>query len=380
MKKTWSHEDESYLEEKWGTISVKGIAKNLNRSETAVILKSQRLGLGAFLESGDYITWNQLQIALGMGTSGSGYKMISWVKNRGFPLHIKRVKNNSFKVVYLEEFWEWAEKNQTFLDFSNFELLTLGEEPEWVSEKRRLDCSNRRQIKNTPWTASEDSRLIMLVKKQKYGYRELSKLIRRTEGAIQRRLTDLQVLDRPVKVDNHVNWTDKEFELLGHLIVSGKKYEQMSEVLSKSVKAIRGRVYQMYLTENLDKVRAMIGSGAWGAGRPERKVKHYLLMSQEERNQTKELVSRLAAIIRNKYKQCFDESDYWQRDICQSWEGYCTVGETDCDSCLSFQRIKPQYCKRCGKEFLERKQNLYCQSCREARKKQYLRKMAILDN
>ena len=377
--RSWTPEEESYLEDKWGTISIKGIAKSLNRSENAVIVRSQRMGLGAFLESGDYITWNQLQIALGMGTSGSGYKMISWVQNRDFPLHTKRIRSNSFKIVFLDEFWSWAEKNKAFLDFSKFEPCALGEEPAWVQEKRRQDYSDRLQIKNAPWTSHEDEKLIRLVRKQRYGFRELSQMMKRTEGAIQRRLTDLGIKDRPVKADNHTNWTDEEFAVLGQMIIAGKKYEQMAAVIGKSVKAIRGRVYQMYITENLDKVREMIGSGPWGSGRPERKIKQYLLMNLEEKAQTKELMTRLAAIIRNQYKQNFDDCDYWQKDLCQHWEGYCTVGETDCDNCVSFQRIKSQYCKRCGKEFLERKENLYCKDCREARKKQYLKKKALLD-
>ncbi len=377
--RNWTPEEESYLEEKWGTISVKGIANKLNRSENAIIVRSQRMGLGAFLESGDYITWNQLQIALGMGTSGSGYKMISWVQNRDFPIHTKRIRSNSFKVVFLAEFWPWAEKNQAFLDFSRFEPYALGEEPAWVQEKRRQDCAGRRQIKATPWTPSEDEKLIRLVKKQKYGFRELSQMMGRTEGAIQRRLTDLKIKDRPVKADNHTQWTDEEFEVLGQLIIAGKKYEQIADVINKSVKALRGRVYQMYLTESLDKVRGMIGSGPWGTGRPGRKIKQYLLMNLEEKTQTRELLIRLAAIVRNQYKQNFEDCDYWQKDICQHWDGYCTVGETDCDSCLSFQRIRPQYCKRCGKEFLERKESLYCKGCRDARKKQYLKKMMVLD-
>lgn len=294
MKRNWSHEDESYLEEKWGTISVKGIARKLNRTETAVVLKSQRMSLGAFLDAGDYVTWNQLQIALGMGLSSSGYKMISWVKNRNFPIHTKLIRSKSFKIVFLNEFWVWAEKNQTFLDFSRFAPLALGEEPGWVQGKRRHDCENRRRIKNIPWSAAEDNKLIRLVKKQQYGVQELSKLMGRTEGAIQRRLIDLKVKDRPVKADNTVKWTDSEFKSLGDMIIAGKTYEQMTTVLGKSAKAIRGRVYQMYLTENLDKVRSMIESGPWGVGRPERKIKHYLQMDKNERRQTKELIIRLA--------------------------------------------------------------------------------------
>lgn len=298
MKRNWSHKDESYLEEKWGTISVKGIAKKLNRTENAVVLKSQRMGLGAFLDAGDYITWNQLQTALGFGKSSSGYKMISWVKNRDFPIHTKRIRSNSFKIVFLNEFWVWAEKNQTFLDFSRFEPFALGEEPGWVQGKRRHDCEERRRIKTIAWSAAEDDKLIRLVKKQQYGVQELSKLMGRTEGAIQRRLIDHKVKDRPVKADNNVKWTADEFTLLGELIIAGKKYEQMATVIGKSAKAIRGRVYQMYLTENLDKVRSMIKSGPWGTGRPERRIKHYLQMDENERRQTKELIARLGKALR----------------------------------------------------------------------------------
>ena len=297
MKRTWSNEDKSYLEEKWGTISVKGIAKKLNRTETAIVLKSQRMGLGAFLNAGDYVTWNQLQIALGLGLSSSGYKMISWVKNRDFPIHNKRIKSQSFKIVYLKEFWVWAEKNQMFLDFSRFEPLALGNEPAWVPGKRRQDCEERRRIKTIPWSAAEDDKLIRLVKKQLYGVQELSNLMGRTEGAIQRRLIDLKIKDRPIKADNTIKWTDSEFKSLGEMIIAGKKYNQMTAVLCKSVKAIRGRVYQLYLTENLDKVRCMIETGPWGVGRPERRIKHYLQMDENERRQTKELIPRLAAAL-----------------------------------------------------------------------------------
>lgn len=377
-RKRWTKEEESYLEDRWGTTSIGSIAKKLGRSENAVIVRAQRLGLGAFLESGDYVTWNQLSIALGYSTADS-YMLKSWVQNRGCPVRTKKVKNNKFRVVFLDEFWKWAEKNRSFLNFSKFEPFALGVEPEWVAEKRRNDKTMEKQYRKTPWTKDEDQRLEFLIRKQKYSYRELSEMLRRTEGAIERRIVDLGLRDRPVKADNHIKWTDKEFQQLGQMLADGLNYEQMSVVLGKSSKAIRGRVYRMYLAENLDKVRELIGDGPWGNGRPERKIKHYLLMSREEKQQVKELMTRLAAIMRYQYKLSFDESDFWQKDICQHWDGYCTAGEADCDSCTSFQRIRIQYCKRCGKDFLERKENLYCKNCRKDRKKQYLRKQLVLE-
>lgn len=373
----WTKEQEAYLEDRWGDTSITTIAKNLGRSENAVIVRARRMGLGAFLESGDYVTWNQLIITLGYAAADT-YKLKSWVRNRSFPMRKKRVKNNIFRIVYLEEFWEWAGKNRNFLNFSRFEPYALGAEPEWVAEKRRQDVISERKYRKTPWTKSEDHRLGILVQRQQYTYKELAEMFGRTEGAILRRIVDLGIKDRPLKADNHTKWTEDEFRSLGEMLVAGMDYEQMSDVLGKSVKAIRGRAYQMYLTENLDKARDLIGDGPWGNGRPERKIKHYLLMNVEEKEQVRELMTRLAAIIRHQYKLCFDESDFWQKEICQHWDGYCTAGETDCDSCVSFQRIRPQYCKRCGKEFLERKENMYCKPCRNDRKKQYMRKQMVL--
>lgn len=74
-----------------------------------------------------------------------------------------------------------------------------------------------------------------------------------------------------------IMWTDEEYSKLAEMIKQRLSYELMSESLGKSTKAIRSRVYSMYLTENLDKVATMIGNGSWGTGRPERKITHRLL-------------------------------------------------------------------------------------------------------
>lgn len=379
--RNWTNEEEEYLIENWGAISVKTIAKNLGRSENAVVVRKCRLGLGAFLANGDYITWNQLNIALGIGNSG-GYKMISWVRNRDFPIHTKKVNNNSFKVVYLDEWWEWAEKNKDLLDFSKFEKNVLGLEPEWVKEKRKMDTENSNKYIKTPWTSVEDSRLEYLIKKQKYTYRELSVMMRRTEGAIQRRICDLGLKERPVKADNYTRWTEQDFEMLGEMIKAGYAYEYMSEKLEKSAKAIRGRVYSMYLTENLDKARELIGTGSFGDNRPERKLKQWNVMDAGERNEARDLLTRLTAIIHNEFKEQLADTEwgeFFQKDICQNFCGDC-LSTAGCDECENYKKIEPQACKMCGKTFFERKKNNFCSCCRNMRKHQYLRKRAALND
>ena len=96
----WTPEDEAYLQDKWGTISIPAIAKNLGRSVNAIKVRAQRLGLGAVLMSGDYITLNQLLFAVKGTNAGGNYTMKSWVKNRGLPVHTKKVVNNSIRAPY----------------------------------------------------------------------------------------------------------------------------------------------------------------------------------------------------------------------------------------------------------------------------------------
>ncbi len=343
-----------------------------------MLVKKTKLGLGAFLESGDYITWNQLLLSIGI-SGGSGYKMISWVENRAFPVKYKTVKNNRFKVIYLDDFWAWAEQNRHLIDFSKIEENILGVEPIWVKQQRKLDFEKNQKIKITPWTTLEDEKLKRLLKEFKYSYLELSKILNRSDGAIQRRILDLGLKERPIKADNHINWTNEELKVLIDLVKQGASYQHISDAINKSVKAIRGRIYNMYLTENLDTVRKVIGNGQWGDGRPESIIKQKLLMTIEEKQEVKENLSVLAGLIRGYAKQHYDYNDYWQKDICMHWDDYCTANETNCDSCISFKRIKPQYCIRCGCTFYERLENKKCSKCREQSKKQHQKKYAVLN-
>ncbi len=262
-KRTWTPEDENYLAEKWGYASVPAIAKKLNRTENAVVVRAQRLGLGAVLMAGGYVTLNQLLATVTGRERGNTYQRKSWVENRGLPVHRKKVNRCSFSVVYLEEFWKWAEHNRSFLDFSKMEPLALG----------------------------------------------------------------------------------------------------------KSEKAVRGKVYTVYLTESADKVREYMGDGPWGAGAPEPKVKQAVHLSTT-RTEVRKQLSYLAGLLRKRAND-LGYDPYWQRFMCQHWDdfGGCSAGCANCDDCTEFRRIRPQYCARCGGTFYERKENCFCGACRTARKK-----------
>lgn len=383
----WTSEEEDRLREMWGNKSVSFIASHLDRSENAVINRVQHLKLPGFFECADnYVTKHFLMQALGYSRGSSGYMSISFIDRRGLPVHRIQRKKAQFDVIYLDEFWKWAKENQSFLNFSNFDKYALGPEPAWVNKKRRNDIQRSRLIAKTPWTPREEELLERYIKAGKYSYKQLSEKLHRTEGAIQRRIRDLGFTERPIKADNHTKWTDAEWATLGEMIKAGDNYEQMSDVLGRSSKAIRGRVFNMYLTERLDAVRAYIGTGRWGDGAPNKPLRYLRLMPPDEKEGAMFFLSVLARDLRMIAKDrsgvTEEYRDYWQKDVCMNWDNAlgCTAREADCDSCVSFRRIPVQHCCRCGKDFFERKTSDFCSDCRYARLKAAQRKWAALHN
>lgn len=256
-QRTWTPEEERYLEDHWGTVSIPGIAKTLERTVSAIKVRAERLGLGGVLNSGDYVTLNQLMIA----------------------------------------------------------------------------CN------------------------------------------------DLGLKERPVRADNHGKasvWTDADYQALADGIRHGDSYPMIGKVVGRSEKAVRGKVYFTYLTEDADKVRAMLKDGPWGYGAPEPTVRQGFNLSRTRTEVRKDL-SVLDALLRKRMND-LGYDPYWQRFMCQHWDAVqgCTAGCTDCDSCTEFKRIKPQYCRMCGGEFLERREQTFCPKCRAMRKKQAQRKYAVL--
>ena len=253
--KHWSLEEVEYLEDKWGVTSIPSIAKHLGRSINAVKIKAYKLGLERFIHQGEYVTLHQLILAIGQKQNYS--YLNERLERDGFPIKYKTMITKKVKIVYIEDFWKWAKINQTKIDFSNFEENMLGPEEEWVKRKRFIDRQSK-LYKTSPWTEQEDRRLKQELDKYKYNYDELSRILNRTTGAIQRRICDLGLMVRPVKVDNHNKWTKHEEAKLVDMIKNRFTYEIMADELGRSSKAIRGKVYRMYFTENLDKAAKLI--------------------------------------------------------------------------------------------------------------------------
>lgn len=253
-KPNWTPEEKEYFEKWYGKMPLPKLSKKLGRSMNALIVMRQRMGLGAFLEAGDMVSCNLVFKAL-FGTPNHSYQVKSWIKNHNFPVHYVRVKKNRFRMVRLSEMWEWLYDNRSFVSFAKFERRALGVEPAWVEPKRRADQRIAARKKTTPWTPEEDARLRTLLKMQRYTYRELSLMFGRSEGAIVRRCSTLKLRELPLRIGAHDGkWTPEDIKRLKSLIVDGKRYSEISDILDRSEKSCRGIAYRIWKTESLQKI------------------------------------------------------------------------------------------------------------------------------
>lgn len=375
--KKWTAEEDQYLREAWGSFSFRSISNHLQRSVGGIRSRAGVLGLPPFLESGDYITLNQMRIALGYGRGG-GYILESLVEKRGMPVRKIRRGKVSVRIIYLDEFWAWAEKNKSYLDFSKMEPLALGAEPDWVADQRHKDYLAFGIQRKDKWTPEEDSRLKMLISRYQYTWSEISVMLHRSEGAIQRRLTDLGIKGRPIKATNTgkgVAWSADQLQILTDGIKNGDSYALIAKAVGKSEKAVRGKVYTAYYTEDADNVRRMIGDGSFGDGKPVPLVKQARFYSPWRvpiKNDIEAIAGILQFVADRQAAELLKDDPYFQKNMCVKWDPYkavCTAGCENCDACGEFERLRPQYCCRCGIDFLDRKPATFCPACRAARKK-----------
>lgn len=256
--KRWTHEEIEYLKENWGTKSVPALAEKLGRSQSSILARKEKLHLGAFLDNHPKGAVTLGAVFTALKARYHNYIMTSWVEQRGLPVFTKKVRNRKFRMVELEKFWKWAEKNQDFLDFSKFEPLSLGPEPEWVNVKRSRDRLKKIHVSKTPWTKNEDERLIKYLRDNKYTADEISKLLCRSSGAVIRRISTLGLKERPLKAYTQNNYTDTEIAMIKTMVSSGCNYYEISVKTGRSEKALRGLIYRWYKTERLDKARELM--------------------------------------------------------------------------------------------------------------------------
>lgn len=238
----WTIEEEIFLEEKFGAISIKSIAKNLNRAFEDVRKKAHQLRLGDPKECFDGVTVSQLAVEMDVTNA----TVVSWITKHGLP-SIKKifVKEKKVSCVNLREFWKWAEEHKRILNFSRLEKYALGAEPDWAQVKRGRDKMNLSlKKKKRLWTADDDLILRSMVNAYSYTYAEIAQRLQRSENAISVRLTVLKLKARPLPA-RKTSWTPEQENLLLQLFDGGYGLNTIGEKLGRNSIAVRCKMQDM---------------------------------------------------------------------------------------------------------------------------------------
>ena len=80
----------------------------------------------------------------------------------------------------------------------------------------------------------------------------------RTTGAINKKIQQLGLRERPVNVQQPTIWNDTMKDEVKELIYKGLSYEMISKSIGKNAGSIRSMLYREYKTERLENIYKII--------------------------------------------------------------------------------------------------------------------------
>lgn len=226
--KNWTKEDKEYLEENWGFISIYTIAKKLNRDATAILAMAENMSLGSCYNASGFLNANIVAKMLGVeNRTVSRY----WIGKCGLKARKRRLIKQYMWFIDMEDLTDWLKDNQDKWDSRRVELYALGQEPDWLKEKRKADMKepvNKRKF----WTSIEEQRVVNYFNQGKSN-KEIASILGRTEYAIQKRVSKLKKEGKLEKDRVVLYWKKEERELLFELERQGLSDKEIAEKLGR---------------------------------------------------------------------------------------------------------------------------------------------------
>lgn len=169
----WTPEEILLLEDLTAKYPVKAIAKRLNRSEHAVLLKRHRLGIGGFKTNTDMLTRSALAEILGIED-----RTLQYWERKG----LKSIHKKPYVMYRHEDILRYMEEHPEDWNAARINDDTMFTQYQWYREKRKTDKSHKYN-----WTQMETAHLKML-RHQGYTIREIAKKMGRSESSIKYKL------------------------------------------------------------------------------------------------------------------------------------------------------------------------------------------------
>lgn len=243
-KKQWTAKELNYLKDNWGVTPLSKMEKKLKKSLKAIRAKASKEGLGIYLQASSTVSISDLSAIIGKTVTA----IHEWIAVKNFPVEKIIIKTKECYVIEPEKFWEWAEENQNVVDLSKIEDGILGPEPDWAKKKRMFDYQKKNIVprKGCSWTKEEDERLVNLIESMKYTYKDISKIMGRSDYSISNRIVHLGLKLRPAKAPKISKWPKEDEETLIDLIKNQCPLEVIATKFSSySMAAINKKIKSM---------------------------------------------------------------------------------------------------------------------------------------
>ena len=246
--KQWTDADETILCEKWGQLKggIPALARKLNRSIDAVKVRAQRLKLGPWQNGADFVSLCTLIAVVTGQKPGIGYSFtVKHWESLGLPIHKRRTVRRLWRMVRIDDFWKWAQSNQDQLNFTRFEENTLGKEPTWVKDKRRVDLHNQRAAPRYNYWLPQEDALLRSMLERNATWEELESVgFQHSGAAIRRRIYDLYLPHPKSKrgCGQESPWSHDEALLLQDLKKLGFGVDAIAQHLGRTSQSVRGKL------------------------------------------------------------------------------------------------------------------------------------------
>ena len=177
MGRRWTQEEIDFIENNYGIKTNQYISKKLNRTESAIVCKATRLGLGRRASDQGFFTVTEFSHLIHLRPK----TIKSWQKE-GFKFKTKKTNKTTYKLISLNNFWEFVKDKRPNILWNLIPIGELGAEPDFMKGIREETKEVRNQYRR--WTKGEKEEVRLMLNEGKT-YEEIAKIKHRTVESIK---------------------------------------------------------------------------------------------------------------------------------------------------------------------------------------------------
>lgn len=178
----WTSQEEKKFARDWanGEVSMNIMEKKYKRTENALKIKANRMGLGARPYNVEFLSATTISEEMGVSLD----KVYNWCKDG-----LKRHRNHSGKVKYvinINDLLRYLKNHQDVFNASGISEYLFVDEPQWLKDKRVRDAEEYAVNQRLPYSNQDDKDIVLMNKLGKQDS-EIAKAIGRSSEAVRLR-------------------------------------------------------------------------------------------------------------------------------------------------------------------------------------------------